>query len=90
MREVVANHIKILLNWYELEGKSQIGEEEMQGLSIEDILSLFDAPFWNGLYQCWAVETQHVAALQPHIGHIIEPHRYAYFIETINLAPQQS
>ena len=90
MRGVVANHIKILLNWYELEGKSQIGEEETHDLTIEDILRLFEAPFWNGVYQCWAVETPHVAALQQHVEHIIEPQRYAYFIETINLTPQQS
>lgn len=77
------NQIKIILNWYELEGKSLIGEEEIQGLSISDVLKMFEAPFWNGLYQCWAIEPQHVAALQPYIKHTIQPELHAYFIETI-------
>lgn len=84
----MTNQTKIILNWYELEGKSLIGEEEIQDLSISDILKIFEAPFWNGLYQCWAIEPQHVAAVQPYVSHIIQPEVYAYFIETIknNLA----
>ncbi len=84
------NQIKIILNWYELEGKNLIGEEEIQDLSISDILRVFDAPFWNGLYQCWALEPQHVAAIQPHVGHILQLDRHAYFIETIKNSPSQT
>ena len=63
-------------------------EEALTGLNIDEVLTLFEAPFWNGLYQCWAVEKQHVKALQPHSRHLIQPQLYAYFLEAIKLNTQ--
>lgn len=82
---VANNRIKLLLNWYELQGKNLIGEEELHDLSIDAMLKLFDDPFWNGQYQCWAVEPQHVSALQPHIKHVLQPQLHAYFVEAIRI-----
>lgn len=82
------NRIKLLLNWYELQGNNLIGEEELHGLSIEEVLKLFDEPFWNGQYQCWAIEPQHVAALQPHTSHALQPQLHAYFVEAIRIHTQ--
>lgn len=84
----MTNRIKLLINWYELEGNNLVGELEITDMSIDEILALFDAPFWNGAYQCWAIEPQHVPALQPHINHIIQPQRYAYFLEAIKINSQ--
>ena len=84
----MTKRIKLLLNWYELEGKCQIGEEEIPGLSIDDILKLFKEPFWNGVFQCWAIEAQHIAVLQPRINHTMQPHLYAYFLEATSINSQ--
>jgi hypothetical protein len=85
----VKSRIKLVLNWYELTGKNLIAEEKLTGISIDEILALFDAPFWNGLYHCWAVDKQHIGILQPHVKHIIQPQLYAYFIEAININPDK-
>ena len=86
----MTNHIKLTLNWYELDGKSQIGEAELVGLSIDDILKIFDEPFWNGSFQCWAIEPQHIAALQPKVSHTIQPQLYAYFLEATRINSQSA
>ena len=75
--------IKLLLNWYELKGDKQIAEEELTGITITDVLTIFDAPFWNGLYHCWAIDKQQIKALQPHCRHVIQPQYHAYFLEAI-------
>lgn len=75
----------LLLNWYELEGNNLIGEEALQDLSLDDALRLFDTPFWNGMYHCWAVENGHIAALQPYVQHLIDPAKYAYFVEAYRM-----
>ena len=79
----MTSQIRLLLSWYELHGQQPVAEEELADMRIEAILALFAAPFWNGVYQCWAVEQQHVAALQPHVQHVIELHSYDYFVEAI-------
>jgi len=86
----VTSHIKLLLNWYELDGKSQLGEEEPKNLTIDDILKLFDEPFWNGSFQCWAVEPQHIATLQSHVSHTIKPELHAYFLEATKISSQSA
>lgn len=71
----------LMLNWYEREGKSLVGEEPLPGMSLDDALQLFDTPFWNGMYHCWAVESEHIKTLQPHAKHPINPAKYSYFVE---------
>ena len=73
--------IDLVLNWYELKGNDLIGEEPIHGISVKNILELFDAPFWNGIYHCWSVETKHIASLNPLVSHVINPQEYAYFVE---------
>lgn len=82
---MAGDHIKLLLNWYELQGKNLIGEEECHDLTIEAVLKLFDVPFWNDRYHCWAVEPQHVATLQPHFKHTLQPQLHAYFLEAFRI-----
>lgn len=84
----MTNRIKLLINWYELAGNNLVGEYEITDMTIDEILALFDAPFWNGSYHCWAIEPQHVPVLQPHIDHIIQPQQYAYFLEAIKINSQ--
>lgn len=80
--------IKLLLNWYELQGENLVDKEELHDLSIDDILKLFGVPFWNDQYHCWAVESQHVATLQPHVHHHMQPQLYEYFVEAIRVSYQ--
>ena len=81
-------NVALVLNWYELKGKNLIGEEPIRNLSADDMLKLFDAPFWNKIYHCWAVEKAHIATLQGHVDHIIDPERYAYFVEIYKINNQ--
>lgn len=73
--------IALKLNWYEIQGTNLIGEEPINDLTVEDILKIFDAPFWNKLYHCWSVNEAQIAALTPHVKHPIEPNKYSYFVE---------
>ena len=74
-------NVALVLNWYELKGKNLVGEEPIRNMSADDMLKLFGAPFWNKVYHCWAVEKEHIAPLQAQVDHIIDPERYAYFVE---------
>ncbi len=74
-------NVALVLNWYELKGKDLIGEEPISNMDADDMLKLFDAPFWNNIYHCWAVEKAHIPTLQAHVKHIIDPERFAYFVE---------
>ena len=77
--------VQIVLNWYELKGSSLIAEEPINDMSEEDVLNLFDAPFWNKLYHCWAIEPAHISELQKHVQHKINTKEYAYFVEIYKL-----
>lgn len=81
-------NVALVLNWYELKGKNLIGEEPIRNMSADEMLKLFDAPFWNKIYHCWAVEKEHIATLQGHVDHIIDPGRYAYFVEIYKINNQ--
>lgn len=73
--------IDLVLNWYEINGNNLIGEEPIHGISVKNILELFEAPFWNGIYHCWSVENKHIAMLDSLVRHEIDPQEYAYFVE---------
>ena len=73
--------VTLVLNWYEKTGNNLVGEETIHGLTLDSILGLFEAPFWNKNFQCWAIEDSHVAAIQPHVQHHLDPQKYSYFIE---------
>ena len=73
--------IELVLNWYEIKGNNLVGEEPIQGISVKNILELFEAPFWNGIYHCWSVEQKHIDSLNNLVRHDINPQQYAYFVE---------
>jgi len=73
--------IELVLNWYEIKGNNLIGEEPIHGISVKNILELFEAPFWNGIYHCWSVDDKHIDSLNPLVSHNIDPQQYAYFVE---------
>ena len=75
------NHVKLMLNWYEIKGKNLIGEEPIKNLTAEDMLKLFNAPFWNKIYHCWSVEPAHISLLQANVDHQIDTKKYSYFVE---------
>jgi len=75
------NHVKLILNWYEIKGKNLIGEEPIKNLSADDMLKLFNAPFWNKLDHCWSVEHAHIGLLQANTNHQIDTKKYSYFVE---------
>ena len=74
-------NVTLVLNWYEKTGNDLIGEETISDLTLDNILGLFDAPFWNKNFQCWAVDENHIATIQPHVKHKLDMEKYAYFIE---------
>lgn len=69
------------LNWYEKKGEKLVGEENITGISEEEILQIFDAPFWNGIYQCWSLGADLAPRIQPHVEHRLQPGKYVYFLE---------
>jgi len=69
------------LNWYEKRGENLLGEEPLSGISEAELLKIFDAPFWNGIYQCWSLEPGQMPMIQPHVDHHLEPSKYLYFVE---------
>ncbi len=71
----------VVLNWYEKVGKGLVGEEPIKDLTVDQVLELFDAPFWNKLYHCWAMEPSQFELIQPKVNHQIDPEKYSYFIE---------
>lgn len=74
-------NVSLVLNWYEKVGNNLVGEEPIKNLTVDDILKLFDAPFWNKIYHCWALEQPGFATIQPNVQHQIDPDKYAYFVE---------
>lgn len=77
--------VALILNWYKRSSNNLVGEENIRNLSLDELLRIFDAPFWNRNFQCWSVEHHHVAALQPYVRHAIDMRSYAYFIEAYNM-----
>ena len=78
--------VKLLLNWYEIEGNSLIGEEVIQNMTTSDILNLFEAPFWNRIYHCWAVDKSHIETIQKNVSHKINTKKYSYFLEVYKVS----
>ena len=74
-------NVSLVLNWYEIKGKNLVGEEPIRDLTADDMLKLFDAPFWNKIYHCWSVENSHIKTLQQHVDHKINPEQFSYFVE---------
>lgn len=73
--------IAIVLNWYEKEGRNLIDEEPMQNMTVDDVLKLFDAPFWNKVYHCWALNDKQINIIRANVNHKIDTSKYAYFVE---------
>jgi hypothetical protein len=78
--------IKLVLNWYEIKGNNLIGDEAIQNMSVHEILSLFQTPLWNNLYQCWAVCHAHIDTLQNNVLHKINTKKYSYFVEIYRIS----
>jgi len=74
-------NVALVLNWYEKTGSDLVGEEAIEDLTLDNILNLFEAPFWNKNFQCWAIDESHVATIQPHVQHKFDTQKYSYFIE---------
>lgn len=74
-------NVTLVLNWYEKTGNDLVGEETINDLTLDSILDLFEAPFWNKNFQCWAIDDSHIASIQPHVKHHLDTQKYSYFIE---------
>ena len=81
--------IALNLNWYENDGNNLIGEEPIANMSVNDILALFDAPFWNQLYHCWAANDKELKVIQANVKHHIDTKKYSYFIEIYSIQHNQ-
>ena len=83
MDEVI--NVNLILNWYEIEGNNLVDEELIQNMSVDDILKLFDAPFWNKLYHCWSADADQLNTIQKNVQHNIDTSKYAYFVEIVKV-----
>jgi len=72
---------ELILNWYKISGKKLLDEEVLNKLPVDKLLKILGNPIWNNIYHCWAIETKHMAGLQPYCQHQFEPEKYTYFIE---------
>lgn len=81
-----STHVKLILNWYEIKGNHLIGEDNIHNMSSDDILNLFNTPFWNELYHCWSVDKSKVETLQKNVSHKIDVKKYSYFVEIYNIS----
>lgn len=79
------NHLKgqyeLILNWYKINGKNLLGEEQLTKLPIAKLLKSLGNPIWNHIYHCWAIEPKHVPEIQLYSEHKIDLEKYVYFIE---------
>jgi len=84
-------HLKVMLTWYRLDDRQLAGEEVIHTLTEQNVLDLFNAPFWNHAYLCNALENkQHFKSIQKNISHILEPDKYSYFLEMFKIEEQLS
>lgn len=81
--------IALCLNWYDNKGNMLVGEEPIANLSVDDILNMFDAPFWNQLYHCWKASNKELKIIQPNIKHQIDTDKYSYFVEIYKIQQSQ-
>lgn len=77
--------IALSLNWYENEGNNLVGEEAIANMTAEDMLTLFNAPFWNKLYHCWEAGQDELKVIQPNVQHQIDTDKYSYFVEIFTI-----
>ena len=81
--------IALNLNWYGNDDNNLVGEEPIANMSVNDILALFDAPFWNQLYHCWAAKDKELKVIQSNVKHPIDTTKYSYFIEIYSIQHNQ-
>ncbi len=75
-----------MLTWYKNDDRQLAGEEVINDLSEQDVLRLFQMPFWNHAYLCNALEKQqHFSSLQAHTSHRLQPEKYSYFLEMFEI-----
>jgi hypothetical protein len=79
--EIASDNYEVQLNWYEKKGNNLIGEEPIKNLTVDDVLKIFDAPFWNKIYQCWAITPAQAQHIQAKAKHQLDTDKYSYFIE---------
>ena len=82
--------IALNLNWYENTDNNLVGEEAITNMTVDEILALFDAPFWNQLYHCWEATNKELKTIQPNVKHQIDTEKYSYFVEIYQLQKNQS
>ena len=82
-------HLKVMLTWYKLDDRQLAGEEVINTLTEQDVLDVFNAPFWNHAYLCNALENKrHLSAIQKNISHQLQPEKYSYFLEMFKIEDQ--
>jgi len=85
----VSSQLKIILTWYNLNNRQLAGEEIINALTEQDILDLFDAPFWNHAYLCIALENKkHFDTIQKNTSHSLQRKKYSYFLEMFKIDAQ--
>ena len=68
------------LRWFEKIGDDYIADEDLIGLELDELQSLFNVPIDNPMYDCWKVNEEHVLILQKHVKHNITIEEYDYFV----------
>ncbi|MDH5764474.1 MAG: cloacin immunity family protein [Gammaproteobacteria bacterium] len=81
--------VAINLNWYDNEGNILTGEEPISNMTVDEVLHLFDAPFWNKLYHCWKASRKELKVIQPNIQHQIDTKKFSYFVEIYKIQNSQ-
>lgn len=75
--------LKRAVTWYDKGSDSFIGEEEISGISLDELRAIF-GPACNDdpdLIYVYPVSEREAAALRPWLRHPIDLARYAYFLE---------
>jgi len=73
--------IRRYLRWYEKKGDEYIADEDLTGIELKELQSLFSVPAYDPMYDCWEVKEEHIKTLQQHVMHNIEIHKHDYFVE---------
>jgi hypothetical protein len=73
--------IQVKLLWYKKHGDSLVGEESLEGLSLQKLQSIFDVHISNALFNCWHVKRCHAVELQDRVSHRIAVKKFTYFVE---------
>ena len=74
--------VRRYLQWYDKKTEFSAGQEDLNGIGLEQLQELFNVPPGDPMYDCWEAKEEHLKKLQKHVGHTINLDKYSYYVES--------